>query len=291
MAKPERIRLRTADGLELGARVFAPQGAAKGGVVINCGTGLTQRLYKHLARHLAAAGYETLTYDYRGMGESKPDRLRGFAASKREWAARDFGAALAWHRERDADRPLFLVGHSFGGQAIGLQSMSKDLDAIVLVATQSGDLRHWRGSEWRRLARAWYLTVPLATAWYGYLPGRFGTGDDLPSGVAREWRRWCLTPGFFTGAYPEALDHFASIRCPVLSFTFADDLFYAPRSAVAELHGWLTNARLEHREVAPAEIDEEMIGHFGFFTRVVGERLWPDVVAFFDRVAAATGRS
>jgi predicted alpha/beta hydrolase len=84
--------------------------------------------------------------------------------------------------------------------------------------------------------------------------------------------------------YPEARENFAAIRAPVLSLSFADDTFYAPTSAVDELHGWLANAKLESRRIAPADVDEEEIGHFGFFTRVVGEQLWPQMVELFDRV-------
>lgn len=284
MAKPQSIRLRAEDGVELGARVFAPESEARGGVIVNCGTGLTQRLYKHLARFLAKNGYETLTYDYRGMGESRSGSLVGSKARKLDWARLDFGAAIAWQREHGNGRRLFLVGHSFGGQAIGLCPRAADLDGIVLVAAQSGDLRHWHGAAWRKLAWAWYVTVPVVTRVRGFLPGEYGTGDDLPAGVAREWRRWCLTRGFFTGVVPQALQNFAAIDVPVLSFTFTDDTFYAPESAVLELHGWLERAQLEHRRVDPADLDEEEIGHFGFFTRVVGERLWPQLVEFFDRV-------
>ena len=287
MAKPQTIRLRAADGVELGARVFSPDGSgakARGGVVINCGTGLTQRLYKHLARFLAGQGYEAMTYDYRGMGESRPEDFAGMECDKTQWARLDFAAALAWHRERAPDRPLFVIGHSFGGQAVGFLPESRELAGIVLVAAQSGDLRHWHGEDRDRLEWAFRYTIPVQVERLGYLPGGYGTGDDLPGGVALEWRKWCLSDGFFTGPYPETLDNFAAIRCPVLSVSFADDLFYAPREAIAELLGWMSNAEIERRETTPEELDEEEIGHFGFFTRVVGESLWPDVVAFLDRV-------
>jgi predicted alpha/beta hydrolase len=283
MAAAEPIALHTADGAELAARLYRGVGQARAGVVINCGTGLTQRLYRHLAAELARRGYDTLTYDYRGMGESRPPRLRGFAATKSDWAIRDFGAALARQRHEQPGRPVFVVGHSFGGQALGLSAASRDLAGIVLVAAQSGWVGHWRGAAWRRLARAWYLTVPVATRLHGYLPGRHGTGEDLPAGVAREWGRWCRTRGFVTGVHPKAREHFAAIRAPVLAFSFTDDVFFAPAAAVDELLSWLKNAPIEHRRIDPGQLGEEEIGHFGFFTRAVGVHLWPEVAAFFER--------
>lgn len=280
MSKPEKIRL-WAEDYELGARVFSPEAEAIAGVIINCGTGLTQRFYKHLARYLAGQGFEVLTYDYRGMGDSAPETLVGLAANKVEWARKDFRAAIGWHRRRAPERPLFLIGHSFGGQAIGFLEKSRSLDGIVLIAAQSGDLRHWTGEDREKLEHSFNVIVPEMTTKHGFLPGEYGTGDDLPAEVAREWRRWCTTRGFFTGLYPETLDNFGAIRCPVLSITFSDDTFYAPRPAVDEMLGWLTHAELEDRVIEPASIDEEEIGHFGFFTRVIGERLWPDVARWF----------
>jgi predicted alpha/beta hydrolase len=279
LAKPEKIRLQAED-YQLGARVFSPEGEAAAGILINCGTGLTQRFYKHLARYLAGQGFEVLTYDYRGMGESAPDTLVGFSADKTTWAREDFRAAIGWHRARAPSRPLFVIGHSFGGQAIGFLEESRELDGIILIAAQSGDLRHWTGDDRKKLDHSFNVIVPEMTETHGFLPGEYGTGDDLPAEVAREWRRWCTTAGFFTGLYPETLDNFAEIRGPVLSITFSDDTFYAPRPAVEEMLGWLENADIDDRVIDPASIGEEEIGHFGFFTRVVGDSLWPEVSAW-----------
>ena len=37
-----------------------------------------------------------------------------------DWAALDATAAVGWMRERYRELPLAYVGHSFGGQALGL---------------------------------------------------------------------------------------------------------------------------------------------------------------------------
>ena len=42
------------------------------------------------------------------------------------------------------------------------------------------------------------FVVPLVTALFGYSPGsRMGFGEDLASGIAREWRKWVLQPRYF----------------------------------------------------------------------------------------------
>ncbi|MEL6548507.1 MAG: alpha/beta hydrolase, partial [Myxococcota bacterium] len=58
-------------------------------VVINSATAVPRRFYRHFAEHLRDAGYSVLTYDYRGIGGSRPKTLRGFPARMRDWALQD----------------------------------------------------------------------------------------------------------------------------------------------------------------------------------------------------------
>ena len=60
------------------------------------------------ARQKAMTGYNQLK------------SLVGFKATMSDWAALDAAAAVAWMRERYKTLPLNYVGHSFGGQALGL---------------------------------------------------------------------------------------------------------------------------------------------------------------------------
>ena len=61
------------------------------------------------AGYLARRGCAVLTYDYRGIGDSrqnaligynKPKSLVGFKATMSDWAALDITAAVTWMRER-----------------------------------------------------------------------------------------------------------------------------------------------------------------------------------------------
>ena len=58
------------------------------------GHGGAQPLLRAFAAYLHAAGCEVLTYDYRGIGGSRPARLlRGFRAGWIEWGSLDFEGA------------------------------------------------------------------------------------------------------------------------------------------------------------------------------------------------------
>ena len=65
------------DGITLGGHVWVAVGPVHGAVVVNPATGVAARYYHRYARFLAGHGFEVLTFDYRGIGLSRPARLRG----------------------------------------------------------------------------------------------------------------------------------------------------------------------------------------------------------------------
>ena len=111
------------------ATLFLPRGTKRHAVLINSATAVPRKIYRGFAAYLARRGCAVLTYDYRGIGDSRqqamvgynqPKSLVGFKASMSDWAALDVTAAVRWMRERYNTLPLTYVGHSFGGQALGL---------------------------------------------------------------------------------------------------------------------------------------------------------------------------
>jgi predicted alpha/beta hydrolase len=63
--------------------------------VIHCGASIAALRYRHFAAFLAQAGMPTFTYDYRGIGLSRPPGLRGFDAAVEDWAEYDCAAGVA----------------------------------------------------------------------------------------------------------------------------------------------------------------------------------------------------
>ena len=81
----EEIRLTTRDGFSLSARIFRPKNPNGKLLLINSATGVKQQMYFAFATFMANCGFVALTYDYRGIGESKPPSLKGFESSMRIW--------------------------------------------------------------------------------------------------------------------------------------------------------------------------------------------------------------
>jgi predicted alpha/beta hydrolase len=279
----ERPALVTADDIALGASLYQPKGEALGTVIVHGATATPSGFYRRFAEFLAHHGLRVLTYDYRGIGLSRPRSLRGFRASMSDWALRDADAAHALVRAEFPGQPVATVGHSFGGQLIGLSDAAHDVRGTLLIACQLGYYGHWGALDRLKLGIVWRALVPTLTASFGYLPGRVGLGEDLPRGVAEEWARWCTSPEYLISDYPEAKRRFARFDKPVLMYSFRDDEM-APRRAVDALLTCFEGAPIEHHDISPAAFGGTPIGHFGFFKSRFEHSLWLEAVRFFTRL-------
>lgn len=268
-----------ADGYRLAARLYPAGASVRGVALIVAAMAVKQEFYAGLASWLAARGWDVVTFDYRGTGESAPTTLRGFEADVLTWARKDCAAALAFARERAAGRPLVWIGHSLGGQILAMTPGNESLAAAVTVASGVG---YWRENAYplRRYSWwLWHLIVPVATAVCGYFPGRrLGIVGDLPKGVILQWSRWCRHPEYAVGVEGDPMrELYRSVRLPLLSISLTDDE-YMSESNVAVLHGFYVNARRDMRRIAPAGLGVKRIGHFGFFREDPGVRLWPTML-------------
>ena len=137
-----------------------------------------------------------------------------------DWGLLDMPAALDAAAERAQGLPVITLGHSVGGQFLGLLRNHALACAHVQIATSVGYWR-WEGAPFKYLAWwFWRVHGPVLLAIKGYVPSGGGwAGLPLPRGVFEEWRRWCLRPGHF-GARPGTYlsdNVFAEIRAPLLS--------------------------------------------------------------------------
>jgi predicted alpha/beta hydrolase len=277
------------DGYPLAATVFAPEAAGRDWVVVNSATAVPRGYYARFARFLAAGGFHVVTYDYRGIGGSRPKRLRGFRARMRDWAQQDAAGVLDWVDAQGASR-VAVVGHSFGGQALGLLPRPERLAAAVLVGAQSGYWRLWDG--WRRLpvAALWHVLIPGLCAACGFFPGRaLGMGENSPAGVAREWAAWGRRRGYVTEADGGALAAgYARVACPIRSYSFSDDTFAPPR-AVEALLGFYSSARVERRALRPRDLGAATFGHWAFFKERSREPLWVEAAGWLREAMRSSG--
>ena len=83
-------------------------------------TGVKQHFYLRFAAWLAEQGHDVLVFDYRGIGLSLQGQLQDCRATLAEWGQQDQVAALNWLVQRTGRDQVLMLGHSAGGQMIGL---------------------------------------------------------------------------------------------------------------------------------------------------------------------------
>jgi predicted alpha/beta hydrolase len=277
------VRFQAADGFELSGTLYGEPSAARAGLLIVPAMGVSQRYYAEFAQWLASQRFVVFTFDYRGMGASRPPEhrksLKGLDADVLTWAELDTAAALRCLDARvGAQTPIHWLGHSLGGQIFGLVPNRGRVSRMVTVGTGSG---YWlqNSPQLRRYVWwLWYVVVPLTLKVFGYFPGRtLKKVGDLPAGVMAQWRRWCLHRDYLMGEGGASWrERYARITTPILSLSFTDDEFMSERNT-ASLHGFYANAPREMRRFAPAELGVPRIGHFGFFRPQFAQTLWPQV--------------
>ncbi|HEX3061955.1 MAG TPA: alpha/beta fold hydrolase [Usitatibacter sp.] len=268
---------RAADGYELAVTRFPAQGAPWATMCISAAMGVKRDFYAPIAQFFAENGIHVLTFDYRGMGGSRRGDLAKLDADVGTWIEKDLAAMLVEARNPDAYLPLLYVGHSLGGQVIGVTPGSEAVRAAVTANAGSGYYRLNDRMKWR-VRLLWFFMFPVFTPLFGYFPGkRLRMVGDLPRGVAYQWRRWCLDRGYLLAEGEAWRAKMARFNAPILRYSFADDAMISER-ATDELHALYRGARVDRRHLAPSQLGEAPVGHFGFFHPRSRDRLWREAL-------------
>jgi predicted alpha/beta hydrolase len=275
------VEFAARDGYRLAGTLYRPRTPNRRAALFQAAAGVKQEYYGKFAEYLAARGFAALTFDYRGIGRSRPAKLRGFKASMRDWAEKDIGGALDHLARASHGARLIGIGHSFGAQVFGVVPGNERYVAALTVGAQSGYWRHWRG---KGRTGMWLLThalLPGLSRLVGYVPARlFGQGEDLPAGVAAEWARWCRHPGYIVGALG-AQEAYAAFAAPIRVYSITDDR-YAPPPAVEAFLEFYPNAVRKLERVDPEQHGGEPIGHFGFFRERYKDSLWKEAAEWME---------
>lgn len=266
----QHITVPAEDGFELAASLF-PADSHRTVVIVQSATAVPRRLYDAFATHLQGTGWTVVTFDYRGTGGSRPERLAGFPATMSDWALRDIPGVHRWVRDELQPERVFVVGHSFGGQLLGLLEHPAWVRAAVTVSSQSGYWGLQGEGERLRTRLAVTLLLPVVSRVLGYFPWSLvGRGEDLPSGVALQWARWCRSPRYVLSDDTLPLDRYAGFTAPILAYSIDDDGWGTARSVDAMMGAY---PHVERRHLVPAEHGLERLGHMGYF-RSSSAALW-----------------
>ena len=145
---------------------------------------------------------------------------------------------------------------------------------MATVSSQSG---YWRLQGGWEKPKVWFLMTfvfPILTRVFGYFPGRYFGGEDLPFHVALEWAAWCRSPGYLLDDQSLPLVRYRQFTCPTLAYSIDDD-DWGTAQAVKSMMSAYPN--VEFRHLMPTQFNLAKLGHMGFF-REGSEELWDETL-------------
>jgi predicted alpha/beta hydrolase len=274
VAEPERFELTSERGLPISVSSWGDWASAEGVVLVVPAIATRARHYNAFARWLVGQGFVAVTFDFSGYGDSLRGPLKDSPVDILDWA-RDARTVLDWVAEKDATLPVTWVGHSLGGQLLGLAG-DRGVTQSIFVATGVGS--GWK-SPWQTAVPGmvmFFLVGPIAQKLCGYYPGRrlrfFG---NLPSGVMSQWRTWVAYPRYILGERPWLAPRYASITSPITAVSFTDDVVMS-KAALRMLLSFYSGARKMHFRFSPKRLGVGSIGHMGPF-RAASAGIWSAV--------------
>ncbi len=282
---PEVLSVRAADGYALGAyhwRQPSERDNEHSIVIINTATSVRCNYYARFAKFLFDRGFDVITYDYRGIGASRPRSLRRFDASWVDWGRLDFEAMLQYAARNIPGRPIDVVAHSIGGFILGFAPSAHHIRRIVAVGAQHAYWRDYAPAARYKMLVKWHVFMPAVTALLGYFPGRrLGWLEDTPRGVVRDWSKAGkrFTSARRRGATAhideeELMRHFSGVTAAILALSVTDDEF-GTVPAIERLLRYFPHSLATHVRIAPESVAQAQIGHFAFFNDCYEATLWP----------------
>ncbi len=280
----KQLTIHTADGYPIVAHHFAPKSANGKTFVIAPGVGMPQRFFFNFASWLSDQGCSAYTFDYRGIALSKPKVLKGMKASYRDWTLQDFTAVTAYVRGAHSQDQLLLIGHSFGGNSLGMSLAFEAYERFLTIGSQFGYYRNFPLKMQAVILGGFGILAPVLTTLMGYFPSKWiGLGEPLPSQVMLDWGYFLLKKKSMVGlATDYGNNHYHKLTRPILMISIDDDNF-APKKAVDVLaEAVFINAETKRMHLIPSDYGLKAIGHNDFFRKKHQEQLWPIVTDWFN---------
>jgi len=268
------IDLLTEDNYTLSAHLFEPQNSNQKFLLINSATGVKQQIYFSFAQFFSEQGFTVLTYDYRGIGLSKPKKMKDFDASMRIWGTNDYKALTHYIKTNYQDYHKFCLGHSLGALILGMNEDSKMFEEFIFVGTQNAFVGNLKFRTKIEAYLGFGIAQPLSTKILGYFPGNwFGLGESLPAGSAFDWRTLILNKKSTNKLLEKVEDFSKKLNQKVFVIRAEDDAWLTEKGVRSLLQETYPNMKPTYRLIKTSESEKNEIGHINFF-RSYNKKLW-----------------
>ena len=276
--------IKCSDSVELVATIYEPTITVKGAVMMAPATGIKRQFYANFANYLANNGYGVITFDNRGIGGSSTGPVTQNAASLQCWGEKDMPAVRECLQQTFPQTKYHLVGHSAGGQLLGLMHNAMDISSMFNFACSSGQLRNMKLSY---LVQAHFFMnafIPLSNTLFGHTKSQWvGMGEPLPKAVAKQWQQWCNGQGYVKTAFGKTVHQhcYNELTLPSLWVNAVDDDI-ANNANVADMMSVFPKLNGQTLTLTPSEHGLSEIGHMKFFSSK-SQVLWPLALDWLDK--------
>lgn len=275
--------IKCPDNIELAATLYKPE-ALKGAIMIAPATGIKKQFYTSFATYLVNNGYGVITFDNRGIGASRNGNINAINASLINWGRLDMSAVYNTLKLTFPNTKYHLVGHSAGGQLVGLMSNGSELSSIVNFASSSGSLKNMKYPF--KISASFFLNVfiPINNLLFGKTNSQWvGMGEPLPKNVGKQWTKWCNGSGYVKVDFNKAIQEhsYNALTFPSLWMHATDDGI-ANYQNVKEMADVYLNSDVEILTFNPKELGYKDIGHMKFFSSKRKD-LWKHALTFLDK--------
>ena len=244
-------------------------------LIIATATGVKQEFYQKFSKFLAKNGITVITFDYNGIGRSLKKPIKELKNNAADWGRNDLESIIQYVISNYPNSKKIVLGHSIGGQLIGLSKSSIELDKIILVATQSGYWKYWKGIGKIKMWFNWHILFPVILNTFGYLNSKKISGmENLPKNVALQWSNWGKNQNYLLSDTSINQMYFDKISSNLTAFSIDDDSF-APLSAVEWMTNQYKNTKKKSIHLKPIDFEAKKIGHFGVFKQQFENSIWP----------------
>ncbi|SDH66976.1 Predicted alpha/beta hydrolase [Chryseobacterium taeanense] len=270
----EKLVLTTEDSFSIVTHLFLPEKSNQRLLLINSATGVKQQIYFSFAKYFSEKGFTVITYDYRGIGLSKPRKMKNFEASMRIWGSKDYKALTEYIRLNFKDFKKYCLGHSVGALILGMNKNSDMFDEFVFVGTQNAFVGNLKFRTKIEAYLGFGIMQPLTTTLLGYFPAQwFGLGESLPKNCAYDWRTLILNRKSTNSLLDKIEDYSKNLTQKVFVIRAEDDVWLTEKGVKSLLNETYPNLRPVHRLIKISESEKGEIGHVNFF-RSYNKKLW-----------------
>ncbi len=280
MNASEVLSITAADGHRFEAVLFRAAVPVAPVLVFLPALGTPARVYRGFAAAMAAEGVQVCVPDWRGMGSSSVRASRRHDHGYRELVEVDVPALLTRLATLLPGAPLWVGGHSLGGQLSTLVAAREPERVHGLLPVASGSVYlGCYAPKLRHGIRMLGLLSAVTGAVLGHFPGqRIGFGGREARGVMRDWLHVA-----HTGRYEPAGSRFdyeaalGRLALPVLALNFKADS-WAPEAAARYLLDKLPLCQREQWTWGDVDTGGQHLDHFSWTKQP--QRLAPRLAAW-----------